>query len=84
MTDPTGGQESGDCDRFLRRKEVEYLTGLSRTTIYRHMKKGLFTQSVRIGPNAVAWRESEIRAWMADRPRANGAPEPHDGSGHLI
>lgn len=51
-------------DRFLRRPEVEILTGLSRSTIYLMISNGEFPKPVRIGRRAVAWRESAVRAWI--------------------
>ncbi|HEX8542706.1 MAG TPA: AlpA family transcriptional regulator [Pseudomonas sp.] len=53
-------------DRFLRLDEVLHTTGLGRNTVYRRIKEGTFPKQVRIGPNSVAWRESEISQWMAD------------------
>jgi prophage regulatory protein len=51
-------------DRFMRLPEVEQCTSLSRWTIRRRMADGTFPQSVALGANSVAWRESEIDAWM--------------------
>ena len=71
-----GRNDRGVCcgeDRLLRTPEVIEMTGISRATIYRKMAEGLFPQSVRLGPNAVAWRLSEILAWIASRPRAKEA-----------
>ncbi|SFD67279.1 transcriptional regulator, AlpA family [Roseivivax sediminis] len=51
-------------DRMMRRPEVEAMTGLSRSTIYELMPRGLFPQPVRIGRRAVAWRLSSIQTWM--------------------
>ena len=56
-------------DRLIRRPEVEKLTGLSRSTIYRLRKLGKFPEQVRIGSRAVAWWLSEILAYMKSRPR---------------
>ena len=47
-------------DRLLRRAEVEYKTGLSRSAIYEGMRKGTFPEPVRLGNNSVAWLCSEI------------------------
>ena len=55
-------------NRLLRRREVEKLTGLSRSTIYRMLKTGQFPQPVRIGRKAVRWRLRDIIAWMDSRP----------------
>lgn len=67
-----GGDDVRNCrDRLLRIWDVLEIVGLSDKTIYRHMKEGLFPQSVRTGPNSVAWRESDIMAWIAGLPPAN-------------
>lgn len=54
-------------DKFLRRPEVENLTGLSRSTIYLMISNGEFPKPVRIGRRAVAWRESTIQSWIDSR-----------------
>lgn len=51
-------------DRLLRLPDVIERTGLSRRTIYRKMNAGEFPASVKLGANAVAWRQSQIEAWM--------------------
>lgn len=53
-------------DRFLRLNEVLHLTGLSRNTVYRRIKEGTFPKQIKIGPNSVAWRQSDIDEWMSD------------------
>lgn len=52
---------------FLRRKQVEMRTGLSRSTIYQYIKDGAFPKPVRLGPRAVGWLESEVSEWIAER-----------------
>jgi len=54
-------------DRMLRRKEVEVITGLSRSSIYAGMADGTFPASIRLSRRAVAWSESSIRNWIAER-----------------
>ncbi|WP_342747466.1 helix-turn-helix transcriptional regulator [Tropicimonas sediminicola] len=54
---------------MLRRPEVQARVGLSRSTIYDMMALGAFPRPVRIGRRAVAWRESDITAWMNGRLR---------------
>lgn len=54
-------------DTLLRRAEVESKTGLSRSTIYDWMKRGEFPQPVKLGARIVAWRESDIAAWLDSR-----------------
>ena len=50
--------------RFLRRPEVEMVTGLPRSTIYDRMSEGTFPKPVKLGPKAVGWLEDEIAAWV--------------------
>jgi len=50
--------------RILRLNEVKNKTGLSRSTIYQHMKSGLFPQSIKIGPRCIGWLEDDIHHWI--------------------
>lgn len=47
-------------DRLLRRAEVEYKTGVSRSAMYEGIRQGTFPEPVRLGNNSVAWLCSEI------------------------
>jgi len=58
------------AERILRRPEVESRTGLSRSTIYDWMKRGEFPRPVKLGARLVAWRESDVAAWLAERETA--------------
>ena len=55
---------------LIRRKEVEELTGLSRSTIYAWMRQGRFPQSVRVGPHCVRWYLDEVLDFIRTRPRS--------------
>ncbi len=55
---------SAENDRFMRIAEVTRVTALSRNTIYKRMREGTFPKQVRLGPNSVAWLQSDISAWM--------------------
>ncbi len=57
-------------DRLLRRREVEKISGMSRSSIYRLMQEGDFPRPVRVGPAAVRWKASDIVAWIESRPLA--------------
>ena len=57
-------------DRLLRRREVEEIVGMGRSSIYRQMDLGSFPRPVMVGPYAVRWRESDIRHWVESRPTA--------------
>lgn len=52
-------------DRILRRPEVEQMTGLSRSEIYRRIALGVFPKARKLGSNAVGWLLSEIQAYIA-------------------
>ena len=67
-----------DCDhereRLLTTSQLAELYGLpySRCHLWRLARVGKFPAPVRLGANRIAYRESEIRAWLASRPRAHG------------
>jgi len=50
--------------KFIRRKEVENRTGLSRSSIYKRMSDGTFPKQQKIGQRAVAWVEDDVDKWM--------------------
>ena len=54
-------------ERFLRRREVEAVTGLKHSAIYKRISAGRFPRPVRLDGQAVAWLESEIQQWRAAR-----------------
>lgn len=57
---------------MLKRSQVEAVTGLSRSSIYRLMRRGLFPEPIKIGMRAVRWPASTIDDFLAGRPRASG------------
>jgi prophage regulatory protein len=50
-------------------KIVRAKTGLSRSTIYAYIADGTFPAQRRLGLRRVAWLSTEIKAWIASRPR---------------
>jgi len=54
--------------RLMRIQEVVQVTGLSRMSIYRYEKAGVFPKRRRIGENSVRWLDSDVEDWMASRP----------------
>ncbi|MGR3494070.1 helix-turn-helix transcriptional regulator [Citreimonas sp.] len=60
-------------EKHLRRRDVEDITGLSRSTIYRLMSNGEFPKPIKLTGRAVAWPESRISAWLAERHLASAA-----------
>ena len=56
-------------DKILRRRDVEAVTGLGRSTIYQMMADGLFPKPVRLTSKAVGWHEADIAEWLESRKR---------------
>jgi prophage regulatory protein len=50
--------------QILRRKQVEEITGLSRSTIYQWMKNGSFPAPITLGSRSVGWDMAEIQDWI--------------------
>ncbi len=59
-------------EKYLRLPEVESLTGLKKSSIYAGMKAGTFPHCIRLSTRAVAWPESRIATWQAQRQQAGG------------
>ena len=53
--------------RLIRRKEVQVKTGLGASSIYAEMSKGKFPKPIQISTRRVAWIESEVDSWIAER-----------------
>lgn len=53
--------------RLIRRKEVQAKTGLGTSSIYALMKQGKFPQSLKLSERRVAWVESDVDQWVAER-----------------
>jgi prophage regulatory protein len=49
---------------IIDRHEVERITSLRKTTIYRLMKEGKFPKPLRISSMRVAWRLKDIEEWI--------------------
>ncbi len=62
-------------EKLLRLPEVESLTGLKKSSIYAGMKASppTFPYCVRLSARAVAWRESDIATWQAQRQHIGAA-----------
>lgn len=53
--------------RIIRLKEVIYLTGLARSTIYRYIGEGSFPKAVSLGERSVGWVDAEVQEWILAR-----------------
>lgn len=60
--------EVNENERFLRLPEVLSKVGISKATLYDKIKRGEFPGPIKLfgGPN-VAWRQSDILAWMQEQ-----------------
>lgn len=54
-------------ERFLRLPEVIHQCGLSRSTLYDLIARNAFPAQVSLGGKNVAWLQSEVSVWMAER-----------------
>jgi prophage regulatory protein len=62
-------------ERLLRIDDVCFMTGLGRSTIYSKVKAGDFPSAVQLHGTSVAWRETEVDAWIAARPAVGAMPD---------
>lgn len=56
--------------RLLTAEQVITVTGMKKTFIYDHMKRGTFPKNIKIGA-AVRWLESEVQDWIDAQVAAN-------------
>ena len=63
------------ADRFISLDEVRDRVSFSKTHLYRKIAAGTFPRPVPLGPNKVAFLESEVDHWMAERVEAREAEE---------
>lgn len=66
---------------ILRRKKVEQVVGLSRSTIYQRMKDGTFPRQVSLGGRIVGWRASDIELFLVDPAAYRVACSSFNGEG---
>lgn len=57
--------------RIMRLKEVQQMTGLSRSTIYAQIAKGCFPKQIKLtGDRSVGWQEQAVIQWIESRQQA--------------
>ncbi|OZI27535.1 helix-turn-helix transcriptional regulator [Bordetella genomosp. 7] len=54
---------------FDPRPVVLKMTSMSVTQLYSAMKNGGFPEPYQLGPRRLAWKRSEVLAWLESRPR---------------
>jgi len=57
-------KETNAVDKIIRSKEVQELTSLSRTTLWRLERKGEFPARVPLTSGSIGWRLSEVQQWI--------------------
>jgi predicted DNA-binding transcriptional regulator AlpA len=55
--------------------KARYGIPYDRSTVWKKRQDGSFPEPLRLSPGTIAWRVSDITAWLASRPRV-GQPEP--------
>ncbi|RUO78934.1 transcriptional regulator [Idiomarina tyrosinivorans] len=53
--------------QLIKLQDVSKLTTLSRSSIYRLIKDGMFPAPVNLGYRSVAWVEREVIDWVESR-----------------
>jgi prophage regulatory protein len=71
-----------DAIRVLRRKQVENLTGLSRSSIYLQIAAGQFPRSIPLGARSVGWVEAEVVEWLQSKVAARTMPATGTNAAH--
>lgn len=66
LTDGVAMEGDPTSDRLLRLPDVERMVGMKRSTIYSRISAGRFPEPEKNGARISAWRESDVRAWMAE------------------
>jgi len=54
-------------ERFIALPEVKARTSLGKSTLYERIAAGTFPRPVKLGERRVAWLESEVMKWIAER-----------------
>ena len=52
---------------ILRMRQVQEVTGLSKSTIYLFIRQGKFKKPIRLGQNSVGWLQSDIEEFINAR-----------------
>ena len=50
---------------LLRLPQVLAIVGLSKSTLYRKVKAGLFPAPVKLSANLVVWKQQDVMEWIA-------------------
>ena len=66
-------------NEILQRKPVILeRTGLTNSTLYYFISEGRFPKPVKLGKRTVAWKKSEVDAWIDNLERSMDGEESHE------
>lgn len=63
-------QQPNPIDQIISIADLCRLLGKTRITIWRWQKAGRLPSAIRLGPNSVGFRKSDIQHWLDTRPDA--------------
>jgi predicted DNA-binding transcriptional regulator AlpA len=52
-------------EQLITQKQVIDLVGLSRMTLYRYRREGIFPAPAKLRNGGLRWRASAVQAWIA-------------------
>jgi prophage regulatory protein len=64
---PETAAKSGPAPEILSSAEVEIITGLSKTTLWRLVKRNDFPSPVRLSPGRTGYSARAVAKWIAER-----------------
>jgi prophage regulatory protein len=59
---------------ILRLPDVLRAVGMSRPSLYRQIRAGVFPQQVQLSPGSVGWLREEVEQWLLCRAAARQLP----------
>ncbi|MBV7480278.1 AlpA family transcriptional regulator [Pseudomonas sp. PDM31] len=62
--------------KIIRLNQVQDVTGLGRSTVYKYIAEGSFPKPISLGDRCVGWLESEIHDWILARVAERDLQEP--------
>jgi predicted DNA-binding transcriptional regulator AlpA len=63
----------------IRQVELLETLSVSRSTLWRWEKEGLFPPRLRLGPNSIGWKRRDIQKWLKSRKKHFSKHIPRTG-----
>ena len=60
-----------ELDRLIPIAELVQISSLSKATLYRQISDGTLVAPLKLGKHRIAWRLSDIEAWLKSHGRAD-------------